>query len=62
MGVSYDEWRVKRLYDRFDWETTECEDPTDAVPGSAEKVEVLRQRLETGQSLWCNEDAKPDLR
>ena len=32
-----------------------CE-PTDALPGSAEKIAVLRMRLELGQSLWHPED------
>jgi hypothetical protein len=29
---------------------------TDAPAGSAEKIEVLRKRVELGQPLWHNED------
>lgn len=31
--------------------------PTDALPGSAAKVEVLRMRLARGESLWHPDDA-----
>lgn len=31
-------------------------EPTQAVPGSAAKVEVLRQRLAAGQPLWHPDD------
>lgn len=35
--------------------------PTDAAPGSEEKVEVMRRRLEAGESLWNDAgDAKMD--
>ncbi len=30
--------------------------PTDAPAGSAEKIEVLRKRVELGQPLWHNTD------
>ncbi len=30
--------------------------PTDAPPGSPEKVEILRKRAELGQPLWHNDD------
>ncbi len=30
--------------------------PTDAPPGSSEKVEVLRRRVENGQKLWHPDD------
>jgi hypothetical protein len=30
--------------------------PTSTVPGSREKIEVLRQRVELGQPLWHDED------
>lgn len=30
--------------------------PTDAPAGSAEKIEVLRKRVERGQPLWHNTD------
>jgi hypothetical protein len=41
-----------------DWEPTLTNDfhPTDAPSGSAEKVEVLRQRVELGQPLWHDDD------
>ena len=31
-------------------------DPTDAPAGSAEKIEVLRKRVELGQPLWHPKD------
>jgi hypothetical protein len=31
-------------------------EPTAAVAGSAEKLEILRQRAERGESLWHPED------
>lgn len=31
--------------------------PTDAWPGSAAKIEVLRQRVERGEQLWHHQDA-----
>lgn len=30
--------------------------PTDALPGSPEKIEVLRRRVENGQKLWHPRD------
>lgn len=30
--------------------------PTDAPPGSPEKIEVLRRRVENGQKLWHPRD------
>lgn len=27
-------------------------DPTDAAPGSEEKIRILQQRIEDGQPLW----------
>lgn len=35
---------------------TETFSATDAPAGSAEKIEVLRKRVELGQPLWHNED------
>ncbi len=37
-----------------DWEPSNFTgfEPTDAPPGSSEKIEVLRQRAESGQPLW----------
>lgn len=37
-------------------------EPTKAVPGSKEKVEVLRRRYLDGYSLWHPDDAKIDMR
>ena len=34
--------------------------PTIAAPGTAEKVHVLRQRLEDGDELWNPDDAQMD--
>lgn len=34
--------------------------PTDASPGSPEKVEVLRIRFENGQKLWHPDD-RPEV-
>jgi hypothetical protein len=31
-------------------------EPTDAPAGSAEKIEILRNRVEQGLPLWHNED------
>ena len=36
-------------------------DPTDAEPGSWEKVEVLASRLANGEILWSDGDKKIDL-
>lgn len=36
---------------------TKLPDPTDALPGTAEKVEVLRQRFSRNEILWSDEDA-----
>jgi hypothetical protein len=35
--------------------------PTEAAPGSAEKIEVLRRRFAASKSLWINGD-KQDVR
>lgn len=32
--------------------------PTDAPAGSEDKIELLRNRVETGQPLWHNEDRR----
>jgi|SRR6516162_557994 hypothetical protein len=36
-------------------------EPTDAPPGSPEKVEILIQRARNGQSLWHPNDAAMDV-
>ena len=37
-------------------------EPTDALPGTQEKVRVLEERARLGQQLWHPLDAKLDLR
>src|SRR5581483_10972436 len=37
-------------------------EPTDALPGTPEKVRVLEERARLGQQLWHPLDAKLDLR
>jgi hypothetical protein len=37
-------------------------EPTNALPGSAEKVRVLQERAQLGQQLWHPLDAKLDRR
>ena len=46
----------KRYGDSFSYEPIEATKPTDAKPGSAEKIEAMRQRLERGESLWHDDD------
>lgn len=36
--------------------------PTQALPGTPEKVAVMAQRVSLGQSLWHPEDAPLDMR
>src|SRR5262249_21075557 len=38
------------------------EEPTDAAPGSEEKIQILMQRAERGEALWHPLDAATDLR
>lgn len=33
-------------------------EPTDAIPGTQDKIELLRQRVEQGQPLWCEGDRR----
>jgi hypothetical protein len=40
----------------FDPEVNENFQPTDAPAGSAEKIEILRQRVGCGQPLWHRDD------
>ena len=37
-------------------------EPTDALPGTLDKVRVLEERARLGQALWHPQDAKLDLR
>jgi len=39
------------------WMPTDDPEPTDYRPGTTEKIEVLRQRVELRQKLWHKEDA-----
>ena len=36
---------------------SECLEPTDAMPGTEDKIKVLTERLELGQRLWHPQDA-----
>lgn len=36
--------------------TTDTRQPTRARPGSLEKIEILRERLEKGEELWHPQD------
>ena len=40
---------------------TQSLEPTDAIPGTPEKIKVLAMRAESGQELWHANDAKPCL-
>jgi hypothetical protein len=40
----------------FDPEVNDLFFPTDAPAGSAEKIEILRRRVERGQPLWHRDD------
>ncbi len=44
----------------FNGQTTEAIQPTTALPGSAEKLEVLAERARLGLSLWHPHDAPMD--
>lgn len=37
-------------------------EPTDAAPGSEEKIEILAARFKAGVCLWHKKDARIDLR
>lgn len=39
-----------------DFEPTESSEPTKAMPGTEEKIEVLRQRVENGQEVFSERD------
>ena len=41
----------------FDFEPIAKPEPTDAAPGSLEKLEVLAKRLMRGEELYCEDDA-----
>lgn len=43
--------------DEDDLVLSECSIPTDALPGTIEKLEVMRSRLEAGLSVFCKGDA-----
>ena len=38
------------------FESVPAKEPTNAPPGSSEKLQVLLQRIESGQSLWHDDD------
>ena len=39
-------------------ERPECSEPTEFLPGSPEKIEVMRKRVEQGFSPWHRQDAR----
>ena len=45
----------------FNGRTATAARPTDAVPGTAEKVAVLEERARLGLSLWHPHDAPMDI-
>ncbi len=40
---------------------TKAKKPTRYLPGTAGRIEDLRKRLEAGEALWQEGDARPDL-
>lgn len=46
----------------WDYEPQEAEEdeyvPTDAIPGSRQKLDILAERLESGLPLWHPEDRR----
>lgn len=59
----FDLIKANGSHDLIDWEPGAAMDldkdflPTEAICGTSEKVEVLRQRLERGLPLWHKKDA-----
>lgn len=47
---------LKRLQHDEDFIPMEPNNPTTAMPGTIEKIEVLRMRVEMGQPLWNDDD------
>ena len=46
---------------QFNWEPPTKKKPparTDAMPGTAEKIKVMRQRLERGEAIFSDEDRR----
>lgn len=39
------------------FETFDPGEPTTAIPGSEEKIQVIMQRVQNGQPLWHEQDA-----
>ena len=44
--------------DREDYEPSPCPEPTDALPGTSDKVAVLRERMAARVSLWHEDDPR----
>jgi hypothetical protein len=44
----------------LDWVPTSKPTPTESTPGSREKIEILRRRVERGETLWHHEDRTQD--
>jgi hypothetical protein len=51
---------ARRGVSDFNGNTSEPVEPTEASPGSEEKILVLMARAEKGQSLWHPDDAPMD--
>lgn len=47
---------LRRLQHDQDFIPMEPSEPTTAMPGTIEKIEVLRMRVELGQPLWHDDD------
>lgn len=69
----YSKTQIRRLYpaqDRSEWHGTrrvdfsggyELPEPTAALPGTLEKLEVLAKRVEAGKALFHPEDLKREV-
>ena len=57
-GLPYRVERPRKFYDDIELDPIPLVDclPMDAPPGSAEKIEALRRRVELGQPLWHSHD------
>lgn len=55
------EEKAKRLREarlRVMREPPECNEPTQHLPGTVEKIEVMRRRAEQGFRIWHSRDAR----
>lgn len=51
---------IKKYSDDFGYEPTGEDAPTESMPGSDERIQVMRYRIENGLSLFSPEDRMPD--